>query len=257
MGPRDALYRVYGWWLQRQSATGPRPRHIAVIMDGNRRWAREAGFVDASIGHEHGAEHLATFLGWCARLGVDHVTAWVASADNIRKRDPAEVAFLMGLAETTIPEQIVRTRQWRIHVVGQMDILPDPTVRALKEAEQSTGHLHEAGDVTIAIGYGGREELVEAVREVLYEAATDGRGLAELAAALTEKDIAGHLYTYGQPPPDLVIRTSGEQRMSDFLLWQAVNSDLHFVDAYWPSFRYVDLLRVLRRYAARASVDRG
>ena len=251
MGARAGLSGVYGWWLRRQLAPERLPRHIAVIMDGNRRWAREAGLRNASIGHQHGAEHLETVLGWCTSLGVRHVTAWVASADNIRKRDPGEVAFLMHLAETAIAQRIRGNGQWRIHVAGQLDMLPHSTAHALQEAEQATASLEAAGDLTIAIGYSGREEVVDAVRAILEEAAADGRSLTDVAAVISEKDIAAHLYTSGQPRPDLVIRTSGEQRLSDFLLWQAVHAELSFVDAYWPSFRYIDLLRVLRRYASR------
>jgi short-chain Z-isoprenyl diphosphate synthase len=221
-------------------------------MDGNRRWARRAGLASPSSGHEHGARHLGTVLGWCSELGIRHVTAWVASADNIRKRDPAEVAFLMHLAETVIPDYLASDGRWRVHLAGQLDLLPDTTARALKHAVEATQGLDDAGDLTIAIGYGGRQEVVDAVRDVLDDAAASGRSLADVASALSERDIAEHLYTHGQPPPDLVIRTSGEQRMSDFLLWQAAHADLFFVDAYWPAFRYVDLLRVLRGYAARA-----
>lgn len=162
------------------------PNHIAVIMDGNRRWARSAGFADLSVGHKRGAEHLEEVLGWCTDLGIRHVTVWVASADNTRRRDPAEVAFLMQLAESTIPQRLTRNRQWRIHVAGQMDILPDATVRALKEAVEATRCL-EAGDLTIAIGYGGREEIAAAVRAVLDTAAAEGRSLADLAAAVSEE----------------------------------------------------------------------
>jgi short-chain Z-isoprenyl diphosphate synthase len=251
MRPRAMVEAAYTWWLWRHVRGGPLPRHVALIMDGNRRWARQAGFANASLGHQYGAEHLEKVLRWCSRLGISMVTAWVASADNIRKRDPSEVAFLMHLAETTIPQQIARTHEWRVHLAGQMDMLPDSTVRALKAAEEATRGVRGGGDLTIAIGYSGREEIVNAIRDLFHEAASDGRSLAGLAATVDERDIAAHLYNPLQAPPDVVIRTSGEQRMSDFLLWQAAHADLYFVDALWPSFRHLDLLRVLRDYAAR------
>jgi short-chain Z-isoprenyl diphosphate synthase len=250
--PRAAVNALYRWWLQRLLDPARLPEHIAIIMDGNRRWARRAGFADPGVGHQHGANHLEPVLSWCSDIGIRHVTVWVASADNIRKRDPEEVAFLMHVAETTIAAHLSRNREWRIHVAGQLDLLPSTTSRALKAAEEATRDLQDAGDLTVAIGYGGREEIADAVRAILHEAATEGRSPADVAANLSEQDIARHLHRSGQPYPDLVIRTSGEQRMSDFLLWQAADADLYFVDAYWPSFRHIDLLRVLRSHAIRS-----
>lgn len=251
MRVRSVLEAAYGWWLWRDVRRGPLPAHVGVIMDGNRRWARGARLANPSLGHQHGAEHLETVLGWCGRLGIQHVTAWVASADNIRKRDRAEVAFLMHLAETTIPRAVQRSARWRLHVAGQLDLLPDTTARALKEAVEATRDLDGVGDLTIAIGYSGREEIVAAVHDLLDEARSAGSSLAVLGASLTEADIAAHLYHPQHPAPDLIIRTSGEQRLSDFLLWQSVASRLYFVDVHWPAFRHVDLLRALRDYAAR------
>lgn len=245
--------RLYAWWLRRQLVGRPLPRHLALIMDGNRRWARQQGWENPSLGHRQGAAHLESVLGWCAKLGIDHVTVWVASADNIRKRNADEVAFLMHLAETTIARRLVDDRRWRVRVAGQLDLLPASTASALKEAEEATRDLPEVGSLTIAIGYSGRQEIVDAVRDLLEAAATDGRSLDDLATHVSEAEIARHLYTSELPYPELVIRTSGEQRMSDFLLWQSVRSELHFVDAYWPAFRQLDLLRTLRTYASRRS----
>jgi short-chain Z-isoprenyl diphosphate synthase len=243
--------RLYAWWMRRRLAPDARPRHVALIMDGNRRWAREQGWSDPREGHRHGARHLETVLGWCADLGIGNVTIWLASGDNLRQRDASEVGFLMHLAETTIADHLVAGRGWRVHVAGKLDMLPDSTARALKRAEESTRALVDAGELTLAIGYSGRQEFVDAVRSVLDEAATDGRTLAELAERVSPTEIARHLYTAELPYPDLVIRTSGEQRLSDFLLWQSVDAELFFVDAYWPAFRRIDLLRVVRDFAAR------
>ena len=251
MSPRSLAYRAYEWWLRRRLADAELPHHVALIMDGNRRWARQMGHADPSVGHRHGAEHLREVLGWCRELGIRHVTVWVASADNIRKRASSEVSFLMHLSETTIARELSRDRQWRIHLAGRLDLLPDSTVHALKDAQDATRDVEAGGDLTIAIGYGGREEIVMAVRSLLDEAALHGRRLDDVAASLAEGDIARYLDARDLPYPDLVIRTSGEQRLSDFMLWQGVNADLSFVDTYWPAFRRVDLLRLLRQYAAR------
>ncbi|MET7282810.1 polyprenyl diphosphate synthase [Kribbella sp. NPDC005582] len=250
----NPLYRLYTRRLRRQLVGLPRPRHIAIVMDGNRRWARRAGLDDVRLGHRFGAQHLEQFLGWCAAADVRCVTAWVASADNIRRRDSAEVDYLMQLAETVLADHVRRDHRWRLHIAGQLDLLPDSTARALKEAVEATRDRTNAGDLTIAIGYSGRLEVIDAIRGVLDEAAASGRSLTDVATTLTEADITSHLYVPDLPDPDLVIRTSGELRMSDFLLWQATRSDIHFSDHYWPAFREVDLLRALRTYARRKAV---
>jgi short-chain Z-isoprenyl diphosphate synthase len=246
-------YRLYGWWLRRHLDPVTLPRHVALIMDGNRRWARAQGHRNPSVGHRYGAEHLADVLGWCSELGIRHVTVWVASADNIRRRDPDEVAFLMKVAEEVVAARLGRPGGgWRVHVAGQLALLPDSTVHALKRARDATLSETRHGDLTVAIGYSGRQEIADAVRAVLLDAADAGDDLATVAATLTERDLAEHLGGAGRPPPDLIIRTSGEQRLSDFLLWQGADAELFFCDVYWPAFRYVDLLRALREYRRRS-----
>jgi len=249
---RALVYRCYGGWLRSRLKQTQLPTHVALIMDGNRRWAVRMGYASASEGHRKGAEHLEEVLAWCDDLGIRHLTVWVASADNIRKRDADEVHLLMYLAETVIADHLRRNQRWAIHLTGQLDLLPGSTVRALKEAQAAT-QANLPGNLTIAIGYGGREEVIDAVVSLLYEARDAGRSLEEVAGSLTESSIARHLSTAGQPNPDLIIRTSGEQRLLDFLLWQGVESDLYFVDAYWPAFRYVDLLRALRAFGRSRS----
>jgi len=141
--------------------------------------------------------------------------------------------------------------RWRLHVAGSLDLLPDSTARALKQAMEATRECRTGAHLTLAIGYGGRQEVIDAIRDLLYEQAQAGRTLPEVADSLTAQDLTRHLYTAGQPDPDLVIRTSGEQRMSNFLLWQSAYSELYFCDAYWPAFREIDLLRAIRSFAAR------
>jgi short-chain Z-isoprenyl diphosphate synthase len=245
-------YSVYARRLRRQLDGSSLPRHLAMVMDGNRRWARQMGFEDPRVGHRYGAEHLDEVLGWCAEMGIRHVTVFVASVDNFRKRDAGEVGNLMRMIEEVVAERLSRPSSvWQVHVAGRLDVLPDSTRHALKLAAEATRDSGAVFHLNIAIGYDGREEIVDAVRELLDEEARAGHDLADVALRLTPELIAAHLYTGGQPDPDLVIRTSGERRMSGFLLWQAAYSELHFCDVYWPGFRKVDFLRALRSYAAR------
>jgi short-chain Z-isoprenyl diphosphate synthase len=246
-------YRLYGWMLRRQLAGGPVPRHVAMVMDGNRRWARQQGYDNPSVGHRYGGEHLEHVLGWCAEVGIRHVTVFVASSDNLRKRDAGEVGYLMTVIEDVVADRMARgSGRWRLHVAGQLDALPSSTAHALKEAVDATAGRATDSDLTVAVGYDGREEVAEAVRSLLTDAAGAGTSIDDLAQTLTVDDIAERLYTSGRPDPDLVIRTSGEQRISaGFLMWQSAYSELYFCDVYWPGFRRVDFLRALRSYAAR------
>ncbi|PZF80250.1 polyprenyl diphosphate synthase [Jiangella anatolica] len=244
--PRALLYQWYARRLSRALGAAPSllPRHVAVVMDGNRRWARAAGYADPSVGHRFGAEHVDDLLAWCSAIGIEYVTVYVASADNLRKRDSDEVDHLMRMIEEVVTTRLAApSHQWRLHVAGRLDLLPDSTRFALKEAVSATSSRAAGPLLTVAIGYDGRQEIVDAVRSYL----DDGGAIDDLTA----EAIGAHLYTRGQPEPDLVIRTSGEQRLSGFLLWQSTQSELYFCDAYWPGFRQVDFLRALRTYARR------
>ncbi|MGD3112497.1 polyprenyl diphosphate synthase [Streptomyces sp. YGL11-2] len=246
------LYALYTRRLRGQVLAGKRPGHIGLIMDGNRRWARQMGMANPSLGHKYGAEHVDEVLSWCEAVGIEHVTVFVCSTENLQRRDDGEVAFLMRLIEQVVTDKLARPdARWRVHVAGSLDALPDSTAQALKTAVDATRDCATPAHVTLAIGYGGRQEVVDAMREVLHERAEAGASLAEVAASLTADDITRHLYTAGRPDPDLVIRTSGEQRMSNFLLWQSAYSELYFCEAYWPAFREIDFLRALRSYADR------
>ncbi|MFV2123979.1 polyprenyl diphosphate synthase [Micromonospora sp. LOL_013] len=248
----DAGHRLYARRLRAQLTAGELPRHLAMVMDGNRRWARQVGFDDPKVGHRHGAEHLDEVLSWCAEIGIRHVTVFVASVDNVRKRASDEVDNLMGMIETVVTDRLTRDGNiWQLHLAGRLEVLPDSTRHALKLAEEATRQRETGHHLTVAIGYDGREEIVNAVRSLLDDQARCGATLNDIAQRLTADQIAAHLYTSGQPDPDLVIRTSGERRVSGFLLWQAAHSELHFCDVYWPGFRKIDLLRALRSYAAR------
>ncbi len=251
MGLRDLAYTAYEKRLSAQLRARHAddvPRHVGVILDGNRRWARTVG-ADSSHGHRRGADKIHELLSWCEQADVEVVTLWLLSTDNLA-RPERELRPLLDVIERVVGDLAADDEAWRVHPVGSLDLLPGSTVRALKEAAaQTTGKpgLH----VNVAVGYGGRQEIADAVRSLLSERARAGASLEEVAAGLDIDDIAEHLYTRGQPDPDLVIRTSGEQRLSGFLLWQTAHSEYYFCDALWPDFRHVDFLRALRSYAER------
>ena len=249
MGLRDLVYGVYERRLLHALGDAPLPRHVGVILDGNRRWARAAGADDVSTGHRRGADKIEDLLGWCTASGVEVVTLWLLSTDNL-SRPSDELAGLLAIIEDTVRDLAAPENPWRVHPVGSLDLLPDTTVRVLKEAEEDT--RNKTGLlVNVAVGYGGRREIADAVRGLLQEHVEKGTSLEEVATLLDTEHIAEHLYTRGQPDPDLVIRTSGEQRLSGFLLWQTAHAEFYFCDALWPDFRRIDFLRALRSYAQR------
>ena len=263
MAGDNILYDIYARRLAARIDPATVPHHVGVILDGNRRWARSMGF-GAAQGHKRGADKIEEFLGWAEQMGVQVVTLWLLSTDNL-SRDPAELSPLLDIIAHAVDE-LAETGRWRLRLVGAVDLLPDPLAGRLRSAVASSqlsvdemgGESDEAADqegrrmqVNIAVGYGGRQEIADAVRELLRERAAAGASLEEVAASLSEEDITDHLYTKGQPDPDLVIRTSGEQRLSGFLLWQSVHSEYYFCEVNWPAFRRVDFLRALRDFAGR------
>ncbi|WP_280637393.1 isoprenyl transferase [Nocardioides sp. W7] len=223
------------------------PQHIGVMLDGNRRWAKAVG-RDTAHGHRAGAANIEPLLGWCDEVGIEVVTLWLLSTDNLNRPEP-ELAPLLEIIEEAV-DSLADQRRWRLHPVGALDLLPAKTAARLKAAEEATRDV-DGMLVNVAVGYGGRREIADAVRSLLHEHAAKGTSLEELAGILDVEDIAGHLYTKGQPDPDLVIRTSGEQRLGGFLLWQSAKSEFYFCEAYWPDFRRVDFLRAIRAYALR------
>lgn len=247
MSLRGLVYRLYERRLETSiSRSGP-PRHVGVMCDGNRRWARSAGLLDVSRGHRAGADKIFELLDWCRAANVEVVTLWLLSTDNLA-RPAAELQPLLQIIEDTVRELVAQ--RWRLKPVGALDLLPAETAQVLKDAGEATAE-YPGVLVNVAVGYGGRREIADAVRSLLQEHATRGTTIEELAEILDVEHIAEHLYTAGQPDPDLVIRTSGEQRLGGFLLWQSAHSEFYFCDAYWPAFRKVDFLRALRSYAGR------
>ena len=247
MGVRDLAYRLYERRIEASLSPQSIPRHVGVMCDGNRRWARSAGLADVSSGHQAGADKIFEVLQWCRQTGVEVVTLWLLSTDNL-DRPATELEPLLRIIEDTVRELVAQN--WHVNPVGALDMLPAGTAQVLKDASESTAK--QTGLlVNVAVCYGGRREIADAVRSLLQDQATRGTTIEELAEILDVEHIAEHLYTAGQPDPDLVIRTSGEQRLSGFLLWQSAHSEFYFCDAYWPAFRRVDFLRALRSYAAR------
>jgi short-chain Z-isoprenyl diphosphate synthase len=247
MGLRDLVYKLYERRLEMRLSPDANPRHIGVILDGNRRWARSMGIADINKGHQRGADKISELLQWSQETGVEVVTLWLLSTDNLT-RPAAELEPLLAIIENTVED--LAEQGWCVKPVGALDLLPDKTARVLKHAGESTSDSPGL-IVNVAVGYGGRREIADAVRSLLHEQASRGTSIEELAEVLDVEHIAEHLYTRGQPDPDLVIRTSGEQRLSGFMLWQSAHSEFYFCEAFWPDFRKVDFLRAIRAYAAR------
>ncbi|WP_223291164.1 isoprenyl transferase [Streptomyces avicenniae] len=244
---RRLVVRLYAWRVEGRLDTDRAPKHIGVILDGNRRWAKAAGSTTKE-GHEAGAAKIRDLLGWCEETGVEVVTLWMLSTDNL-SREPRELGQLLSIVEGAVLD-LAADGRWRVNHVGALDVLPERTRRVLRDAQEQAGD-RKGILVNVAIGYGGRQEIADAVRSLLAKRAAEGQALEQVAESLSVEDISEHLYTRGQPDPDLVIRTSGEQRLSGFMLWQSAHSEYWFCEAYWPAFRKVDFLRALRDYAAR------
>jgi len=241
------LYGLYERRVAAALSSQPLPRHVGVILDGNRRWAKSFG-EPAAHGHRRGADRIEEFLGWSEELGIEVVTLWMLSTDNL-SRGAEELDALLGIIGDSV-DALSRSRRWRLRVVGRLDLLPEAFADRLRAAQAQTDDV-EGLQVNVAIGYGGRHEIADAVRAFLTERAAAGDTLDEVAAAIDVDHIGQHLYTRGQPDPELVIRTSGEQRLGGFLLWQSAHSEFYFCEAYWPDFRRVDYLRALRAYSQR------
>ncbi|MGH8910319.1 MAG: polyprenyl diphosphate synthase [Egibacteraceae bacterium] len=247
----EFLYRVYERRLQGGLRGGPLPRHVGVILDGNRRFARARGLDTVADGHRLGATKVPQLLRWCDEVQIPFVTLWLLSTDNLT-RDPDEIDDLVEIIGETIIGLALHppARGLKITAVGALDMLPDGLRKALKKAEEITRDgdgLH----VQVAVGYGGRQEITDALRGLLEQRAAEGFTLDDVIADLRPEHIAAHLYTTGTPDPDLIIRTSGEIRLSGFLMWQSAHSEFYFCDPYWPEFRKTDFLRALREFASR------
>lgn len=247
---RRIAYPLYERKLAQELEGKPRPKHVAIMADGNRRWAREAGFTDVSHGHRVGSRKIAEFVGWCAEQEIELVTIYLLSTENLG-RDPEELELLFDIIADVVDELAQSPNDVRLRMVGHLELLPEKMTVRLRHDEKVTAN-NTGIQVNIAVGYGGRQEIVDAVRKIIRESVAEGVDASELEERITTDAISRRLYTSGQPDPDLVIRTSGEQRLSGFLLWQTAYSEIWFTDTYWPEFRRIDFLRALRDFSQRS-----
>lgn len=243
---KSLLYPLYEWRLVRALDFSKTPHHVGVILDGNRRWAKANPNQGDPNGHKAGASKIIEFLGWCDEAEVRVVTLWLLSTDNF-KRETAEIDELLRIIGDTVDE-LAATGRWNIKAVGALDLLPDWLRHKLTDLKP----VREDGvEVNVAISYGGRREIVDAVKSYLSQEESSGHSIDVAKSNLSSEAISKFLYTAGQPDPELLIRTSGEQRLGGFMLWQSASSEFYFCEAYWPDFRRVDFLRALRAYSLR------
>jgi short-chain Z-isoprenyl diphosphate synthase len=247
------FYRLYEMRLEAAMKHWRLPRHIGVIMDGNRRFARAQGSAQVSYGHARGADKLQQVLSWCYDAGIPVVTVWSFSLDNFQ-RDTSEVEALLQLFEDRTRELAshseVHTNEVQVRYIGKTSLLPESLREAIRAVETATAG-YDRFHLNIAMAYGGREEISDAFRRYLADQKARGHSLDEVLEAFDERAIEPHLYTVGLPEPDLIVRTSGEVRLSGFLLWQSAYSEFYFCDTHWPAFRRIDFLRALRSHHQR------
>jgi short-chain Z-isoprenyl diphosphate synthase len=246
-------YRMYERRLLRQVRALPLPRHVGLILDGNRRFGRENDLRHPDDIYMAGANKLDELLDWCIELGIPATTLWVFSTEN-RKRPPEEVTGILAAVEKKLAslacDAQFHEHRIRVRAVGRLELLPPSTLSVLRAAEAATKD-YAGTHLTIAAAYGGREEIVDAVRGLLREQLARNATLKDSIEFVTPEAISRFLYAPDLPEPDLIIRTSGEIRLSGFLLWQSVFSEFYFTDVYWPAFRRIDFLRALRAFQQR------
>ena len=244
----DAAYQAYERNLVKQVKSSPVPKHIAIIMDGNRRFAESIG-LRSPEGHEKGREKLEEVLEWCLELGVNILTLYAFSTENFR-RDTEEVRHIMRLFKENFrrvgDDERVHKYQIKLTVLGNRELLPPDVVEAINYAEERTKNYSKYR-LNLAVAYGGREEILDAIKSIMRDV-KEGKISPD---DIDEKVFSRHLWTADLPDPDLILRTSGEERISNFLLWQLAYSELYFVDVYWPGFRKIDFLRAVRSYQMR------
>ncbi|MEM3699893.1 MAG: polyprenyl diphosphate synthase [Candidatus Bathyarchaeia archaeon] len=243
-------YKVYEKWLWHQIKNGGKPEHIAIILDGNRRWASEKA-LEPWFGHEKGAEKVEQLLDWCLKLNVKSITLYAFSTENFN-RPKAEVEEIMRIAEEEfrkiLTDERIHKNRVRLKVIGRVNLLPESLQQLVRDVEKATQNYNEHF-LNIAFAYGGRAEIVDAARKIAENVQSGKLDVQNIDEGLFEK----YLYTSHMPKqdPDLIIRTSGEERLSGFLLWQSAYSELCFLDVYWPDFRLIDLLRAVRTFQKR------
>jgi short-chain Z-isoprenyl diphosphate synthase len=249
----SVLYRLYEHRLLRQVRSLPVPHHIGLILDGNRRYGQRQRLAAPQDAYTAGANKLDDLLEWCVDLGIPAITLWVLSTDNFR-RSPEEVSGIVAAIEAKLTclatDPQIHHQKIRVRAVGRLELLPASTLAAVRAAEAATRD-YKATTLTIAAAYAGRQEITDAVQSLLREQMNQGVDLKGAISLVTQEAIGRHLYAPDIPDPDLIIRTSGEIRLSGFLLWQSVHSKFHFTDVFWPAFRRIDFLRAVRAYQQR------
>jgi len=243
-------YKVYEKWLWYQLKEGVKPEHIAIILDGNRRWASEQA-LNPFLGHEKGADKVEQLIDWCLQLGVKSITLYTFSTENFQ-RSKSEVEEIMHIAEERfqqiLADERIHKNKVRVKVIGRVNLLPEHLQRLITDVEKAT-ESYDKHFLNFAFAYSGRAEIVDAAKKIAEKVGTGDLSPDEVDEQLFER----YLYTSHMPnqDPDLIIRTSGEERLSGFLLWQSAYSELCFLDAYWPDFRLIDLLRAVRTFQNR------
>ncbi|MGI9608671.1 MAG: polyprenyl diphosphate synthase [Acidimicrobiia bacterium] len=247
LGP---VYRVYERNLLRGLDKDLLPRHIGVVLDGHRRHARNEGLSSYTESYRVGMRRFEEFLGWVYEMEIPAVTAWVLSRENLSRPSGELDPYFDVLVElfSRLPA-LCEEYDMAIRFIGSLDLLPDRLVSAAKAAEEA--HPDGSRRLNIAMGYGGRQEIVDAAKDLVAKLATEPIPPDEISAHIDADALASHMYSSDMPDPDLLIRTSGESRLSGFLLWQSAYAEFVFVDVNWPAFRRVDFLRALRDFAGR------
>lgn len=243
------VYSFYEAKLIKQVKKDPTPKHIAILCDGNRRWAKVSGQKNIIDGYRFGAKKVNEVIEWCSEIGIEHVTLYLLSAENL-SRSETELKPLLNIISEVVSLACSSTEDYQVTVVGSLNILPTEFARNISNLVAGT-KSNNGPHVNMAIGYAGRIEIVEAIQAYLADQYQRGLRGEELINSITEDAISGNLYTKGQPDPDLVVRTSGEQRLSGFLTWQSVYSEIWFTEVFWPEFRKLDFLRAIRDYGKR------
>ena len=243
-------YKIYERWLWSQVKNGENLEHIAIILDGNRRWASE-NELNPWLGHKKGAETVEQLLDWCEKLGVKFVTLYTFSTENFR-RSPEEITAIMKIAEEKfrklLTDERIHRNKVHVKVIGRVNLLPESLQQLIADVEKATEN-YDNQFLNFAFAYGGRAEILDAAKTIAEKVKDGELQLDDVNESTFEK----YLYTSHMPKqePDLIIRTSGEERLSGFLLWQSAYSELAFLDVFWPDFRLIDLLRAIRTFQTR------
>ena len=245
----NILYRIYEWYISRGLSPEKMPKHVAIIMDGNRRFSKLQGNIDVVKGHEIGVDTLEKVLDWSIELGIEIITAYAFSTENFN-RPEHEVEGLMNLFvvnfKRLVNHEKIHKNEVKVQVVGRIELLPENVKEAIREAEEATAHYNKRF-FNLAIGYDGRLEIVDSVKKIIKEVEEGKISIDDVDEVIISKN----LYTAGIDDPNLIIRTSGEERLSGFLLWQSSYSELYFCETLWPELRKVDFIRAIRSYQAR------